>query len=320
MILQVKTLTHIKKTGFYKGLNLTGAPNDNNGWWYVVIETHDSTWVTQKATSFGSGNTPNVTYQRTMTGGVWSAWAQIWTTQDFTISSIQQWNYMAQYGLQLNADFTVHTGAGLMIADDHFGGESGIIDNKQSAFVAAKIGEYYKYGSSNKDGLEGVNYHLEKKNIGIGGDADSKNKVRVQGCVKALDNFKSKDERPDTIFIPNGETATLRDEIVNDESDYAIRLDPHEYEIDPSGFLGVDDRNRLIHIIGEQFKMTVDFKRIYPKQQIVIYNFDQSGGTMVVKIQGKLIANLSARCFLRLYVTKSLRVIAERQQPCDFVW
>lgn len=66
--------------------------------------------------------------------------------------------------------------------------------------------------------------------------------------------------------------------------------------------------------------MTVDFKRIYPKQQIVIYNFDQSGGTMAVKIQGKLIANLSARCFLRLYVTKSLRVIAERQQPCDFVW
>lgn len=316
-----QNLNTYKKTGFYKGLNLTGAPNDNNGWWYVIIESHDvDSWAKQTATSFGSANVENITYQRVKKMGVWSPWVQIWTTQDFTTTNIQQWNYMAQYGLQLNADFTVHTGSGLMISDDHFGGESGIIDNKQRAFVAAKIGEYYKYGSSNKDGLEGINYHLEKKNIGIGGDADSKNKVRVQGCVKALENFRSKDERPDTIFIPNGETATLRDEIINDESDYAIRLDPHEYEIDPSGSLEVDDRNRLIHVIGEQIKMVVDFRKIYPKQQIVIYNFDQNGGTMAVKIQGKTIANISSRAFLRLYVTRSLRVIAERQQPCEFVW
>lgn len=316
-----QNLNTYKKTGFYKGLNLTGAPNDNNGWWYVIIESHDvDSWAKQTATSFGSANVENITYQRVKKMGVWSPWVQIWTTRDFTTTNIQQWNYMAQYGLQLNADFTVHTGSGLMISDDHFGGESGIIDNKQRRFVAAKIGEYYKYGSGDKDGLEGINYHLEKKNIGIGGDADSKNKVRVQGCVKALENFRSKDERPDTIFIPNGETATLRDEIINDESEYAIRLDPHEYEIDPSGSLEIDDRNRLIHVIGEQIKMVVDFRKIYPKQQIVIYNFDQNGGTMAVKIQGKTIASLSARCFLRLYVTKSSRVIAERQQPCEFVW
>jgi hypothetical protein len=316
-----QNLNTYKKTGFYKGLNLTGAPNDNNGWWYVIIESHDvDSWAKQTATSFGSANVENITYQRVKKMGVWSPWVQIWTTRDFTTTNIQQWNYMAQYGLQLNADFTVHTGSGLMISDDHFGGESGIIDNKQRRFVAAKIGEYYKYGSGDKDGLEGINYHLEKKNIGIGGDADSKNKVRVQGCVKALENFRSKDERPDTIFIPNGETATLRDEIINDESEYAIRLDPHEYDLDPSGSLEIDDRNRLIHVIGEQIKMVVDFRKIYPKQQIVIYNFDQNGGTMAVKIQGKTIASLSARCFLRLYVTKSSRVIAERQQPCEFVW
>lgn len=320
VIISGSNLNNYFKTGFYRGSGLTNAPLNNTGWWYITVETHESTWVTQKAISFGSGNTPNVTYQRTMTGGNWSDWVQIWTTRDFTTTNIQQWNYMAQYGLQLNADFTVHTGSGLMISDDHFGGESGIIDNKQRRFVAAKIGEYYKYGSGDKDGLEGINYHLEKKNIGIGGDADSENKVRVQGCVKALENFRSKDERPDTIFIPNGETATLRDEIINDESEYAIRLDPHEYEIDPSGSLEIDDRNRLIHVIGEQIKMVVDFRKIYPKQQIVIYNFDQNGGTMAVKIQGKTIASLSARCFLRLYVTKSSRVIAERQQPCEFVW
>jgi len=142
----------------------------------------------------------------------------------------------------------------------------------------------------------------------------------VDGSVKASKNFKSEEERPDTIFIPNGNVASLRDEIVNDESEYAVRLDPHEYEIDPSGYLDVDDRNRLIHIVGEQVKMVVNFKEIYPKQQIVIYNFDKYGGTMAVKIYDKDIYNIPGGSFLRLYVTKSRRVIAERSSPCGFVW
>lgn len=112
---------------------------------------------------------------------------------------------------------------------------------------------------------------------------------------------------------------TFIDEIINDQSDYAIRLDPHEYEIDSSGSLDIDDRNRLIHIIGEQIKMSVNFKEIYPKQQIVIYNFDQ-GGTMAVKVYGKTIYNIKPGCFIRLYVTKSRRVIVERDQPNAFIW
>jgi len=314
-----QNLNTYKKTGFYKGVNLTGAPNDNNGWWYVVIETHDSTWVTQKATSFGSGNIPNVTYQRTMTGGVWSAWTQIWTTQDFTVTNIQQWNYASQYGLKLNEEFSINTGSRLMLADGFYGNESGMMDHTFERFVSGKQNEYYKYGSLYGN-FDGLNFNVDTQLFGMGREANKDDKLTVEGSVKASKNFKSEDENPDTLFIPNGNLATLRDEIVNDQSDYAIRLDPHEYNIDPSGVLAVDDRNRLIHIIGEQVKMTVDFKRVYPKQQIVIYNFDQSGGTMAVKIQGKLIANLSARCFLRLYVTKSQRVIAERQQPCDFIW
>jgi len=314
-----QNLNTYKKTGFYKGVNLTGAPNDNSGWWYVVIETHDSTWVTQKATSFGSGNIPNVTYQRTMTGGVWSAWTQIWTTQDFTVTNIQQWNYASQYGLKLNEEFSINTGSRLMLADGFYGNESGMMDHTFERFVSGKQNEYYKYGSRYGN-FDGLNFNVDTQLFGMGREANKDDKLTVEGSVKASKNFKSEDENPDTLFIPNGNLATLRDEIVNDQSDYAIRLDPHEYNIDPSGVLAVDDRNRLIHIIGEQVKMTVDFKRVYPKQQIVIYNFDQSGGTMAVKIQGKLIATLSARCFLRLYVTKSQRVIAERQQPCDFVW
>jgi len=250
--------------------------------------------------------------------GQWMAERKIWTSKDFSQSHINAWNNTTN-AVILNQEFSYNTGYGLGIYDDYFGGESGIIDNQRETFIAGKIGEYYKYGSSVHNGLEGINYHWEKKNIGIGGDAESDNKVRVEGCVKATENFKSKDEKADTMFIPNGQVATLRDEIINDESDYAIRLDPHEYEIDSSGYLEVNDRNRLIHIIGEQIKMVVDFREIYPKQQIVIYNFDPTGNTMAVKIHGKTIYQIESSCFLRLYVTKSLRVIAERQQPCDII-
>jgi len=319
VIISGSNLNDYLKTGFYRGVGLINAPFNNNGWWYVIIETHDSTWVTQKATSFGSGNIPNVTYQRTMNGGSWSDWAQVWTTQDFTTTNIQQWNYAYQYGLKVNETFSVNMSSGMAITDGILDNESGLTDLNEKNLVSAKRGYYYKYGSSSKE-FEGLNYEYKKQKFGLGREINDTDKLTVEGSVKASKNFKSEGEKPDTLFIPNGELASLRDEIVNDQSDYAIRLDPHEYEIDPSGSLEVDDRNRLIHIIGEQVKMTVNFRRIYPKQQIVIYNFDQNGATMTVKIQGKTIANINARGFLRLYVTKSLRVIAERQQPCDFIW
>ncbi|MGE6397156.1 hypothetical protein [Chryseobacterium scophthalmum] len=319
VIISGSNLNDYLKTGFYRGVGLINAPFNNNGWWYVIIETHDSTWVTQKATSFGSGNIPNVTYQRTMNGGSWSDWAQVWTTQDFTTTNIQQWNYAYQYGLKVNETFSVNMSSGMAITDGILDNESGLTDLNEKNLVSAKRGYYYKYGSSIQ-GFEGLNYEYRKQKFGLGREINDTDKLTVEGSVKASKNFKSEGEKPDTLFIPNGELASLRDEIVNDQSDYAIRLDPHEYEIDPSGSLEVDDRNRLIHIIGEQVKMTVNFRRIYPKQQIVIYNFDQNGATMTVKIQGKTIANINARGFLRLYVTKSLRVIAERQQPCDFIW
>lgn len=248
--------------------------------------------------------------------GAWFSDRKIWTDRHFTQANINSWNSMTNSSIQLNVEFTTNLGTGLMLSDDRIGGESGLIDIHQKAFIAGKIGEYYKYGSS-IDGLEGINYDLGKKNIGIGGDIDS-NKVRVEGCVKAIGNFKSEEENPDTMFIPDGQIATLRDEIVNEK--YAIRLNPHEYGIDAYSTLDVDDRNRLIHIVADQVDMRVNFNKIYPKQQIVIYNFDQKGNGLEVQINGKTIYYIEQRCFLRLYVTDSLRVIAERQQPCDFVW
>jgi hypothetical protein len=319
VIISGSNLNNYFKTGFYRGSGLANAPFNNGGWWYVAVEAHDSTWIKQTATSFGSGNMPNATYQRTMSGGNWSNWAQIWTTDNFNITNIQQWNYAYQYGLKVNEEFTANLNTGLVLADDYFGGESGIVDNQNGRLLATKMNEYYFYGSKHND-FDGLNFDLKKGLFGMGIAANDTDKLTVSGCVKASENFKSEKERPDTLFIPNGKLADLRDEIINDESDYSIRLDPHEYVLDGFSYLEIDDRSRLIHIIGEYEKMAVDFRKIYPKQQIVIYNFDKSGNSMEVKIQGKTIYFIEANCFLRLYVTKSLRVIAERMQPCDMVW
>jgi len=208
-----------------------------------------------------------------------------------------------------------------VISDNHLNStESGIEDIHQKRLLAAKRNEYYSYGSE-YNGFGGLNLHTELSHFGMGREANPGDKLTVEGSVKASENFKSEDENPDTMFIPSGRTATLKDEIVNDQSDpkdYAVRLDPHEYEFFSSN-LSIDDRNRLIHVIGEQIKMVVNFKEIYPKQQIVIYNFD-SGGTMGVDVYGKRIYNISPNCFLRLYVTKSRRIIAEQEQVCKFIW
>ena len=336
----------IERSGGGMKFRGTNIGSGNTGWsdWKDVIHSsnfsdylNNSSQLNSKVTNlenvtgigFSSGNADLSPYFYHPVNGYRFLATQSWVSSNYistshiantiTLTNIQQWNYMAQYGLQLNSDFTVNTGSGLLIADDYFGGESGMIDRSYDRFVSAKQEGYYKYGSRYGT-FDGLNFNFESRLFGMGRESNKEDKLTVEGSVKASKNFKSEEERPDTIFIPNGNVASLKDEIVNDESEYAIRLDPHEYKIDPSGYLDVDDRNRLIHIIGEQVKMVVNFKEIYPKQQIVIYNFDKSGGAMTVKIYGKDIYNIEPGSFLRLYVTRSRRVIAERQLPCEFVW
>lgn len=67
-------LNTIKTTGFYRGSTLTNAPGA--GWWYVIVEGHDGFWTKQTATAYGSGNTANDTYVRTLLNGTWSSWVK----------------------------------------------------------------------------------------------------------------------------------------------------------------------------------------------------------------------------------------------------
>ncbi|WP_449387010.1 hypothetical protein [Chryseobacterium lineare] len=305
----------LKATGNYAGI-MTYSPWDGTS-----ASTGDSSYQLAFAnqTGINGEGLPMLKIRKGIDGNWTTPWYKLWTEGDFTSSNIQQWNYAYQYGLKLNQEFTSNLNTGLVIADNYFGDESGIIDNQRGRSLVTKIKEYYFYGSMN-GGFDGLNFNSESELFGMGTEANDTDKLTVQGSVKATKNFKSEEERADTVFIPNGNVANLRDEIINDESEYAIRLDPHEYVMDSYSELVVDDRNRLIHIIGEYTKMFVDFKNIYPKQQIVIYNFDQNDGSMEVKIQGKPIYYIEPRCFIRLYVTRSLRVIVERLQPCQVVW
>ncbi|WP_374459166.1 pyocin knob domain-containing protein [Chryseobacterium taeanense] len=302
-------------SGNYAGI-MTYSPWDGTS-----ASTGDSSYQLAFANQSGTNGSgiPMLKIRKGIDGSWTTKWYKFWTEADFSSSNIQQWNYAYQYGLKLNEEFTVNQNTGLVLADDYFGGESGIIDHQRGRSLVTKIKEYYFYGSEYGN-FDGLNFNSENTHFGMGIEANDSDKLNVEGSVKASKNFKSEGEKPDTIFIPNGNLASLRDEIINDESEYAIRLNPHEYLMDSFSSLEVDDRNRLIHVIGEYSKMVVNFRRIYPKQQIVVYNFDKSGATMEVKIQGKTVYNIEPRGFVRFYVTNSLRVIAERQLPCDMIW
>jgi phage-related tail fiber protein len=65
-------LNTIIATGFYRGSSLVNAPSA--GWYFVTVEGHDTSWTKQTATSYGSGNTANLTFTRVKAGGTWTAW------------------------------------------------------------------------------------------------------------------------------------------------------------------------------------------------------------------------------------------------------
>jgi len=77
VIISGQDLNDVKKSGFYRGIDLINAPS--NGWWFVSVEGHDDAWCKQTVTSYGSNNAINVTYQRVLKNWVWTAWKEITT-------------------------------------------------------------------------------------------------------------------------------------------------------------------------------------------------------------------------------------------------
>jgi len=86
-------LDNYTTAGFYNGNSMTNAPN--SGWFWVTVEryTADAGWCHQTATSFGSGNTANIVYTRTKTGGVWQPWKTLTSSSDISGTT----NYVSKF-------------------------------------------------------------------------------------------------------------------------------------------------------------------------------------------------------------------------------
>ena len=177
-------------TGFFRGVNLVNAPENNTGWWYITVEGHDGSWCKQTATTYGSGNIPNRTFQRVCSGGNWGSWYQVWTTQDITLTNILQWNDIFNYGVRVNNIFTGNSGHSLALIDEYNGGDGGLYDIDYGKIVAGKDSpEFLKYGS-NYNEWNGININIGNDLIGIGkATTNDEDKVQVAGniSVEAVD-------------------------------------------------------------------------------------------------------------------------------------
>lgn len=97
-------LNTVKYTGFLRGQSLINAPGGNTGWWYIAVEAHDTSWVKQTATAYGSGNTANETYQRVLVGGAWGDWQIVWNG-----GNLNPYNFVTQSYLTSNFYTAVQT-------------------------------------------------------------------------------------------------------------------------------------------------------------------------------------------------------------------
>jgi len=227
----------------------------------------------------------------------WQPWRTVWSDLNFSQSNIDSWNYMYNNGIIVNQQFTNQTGNGLMVVDNYNGGESGIYNEKDKFYLAVLKDEYYKYSSSYK-GWEGINFNRGNKNIGIGTKANDSHKVNIAGSlnvsdsvnvggsvhvsdsvdvavsvyvgdsVKAIKNFKSENEDPNTLFIPDGSLSRLDDEITNEKSRMRLSHGMIEQQL---GTQYYDSDNRMLVIrcvYGEHFILGKCFRG----QRILVLN------------------------------------------------
>ena len=63
------------ETGFYRGSQMSNAPANNQGWWYIAVQGHDSGWTTQTATGYAGADQQIWTRQKN--GGAWLPWYRV---------------------------------------------------------------------------------------------------------------------------------------------------------------------------------------------------------------------------------------------------
>lgn len=224
----------------------------------------------------------------------WNPERWLWHSGHFTKTDIDNWNN----SIKVNHTFTNITNNGLMISDGSYGNESGLFNKSEECHVAGLEDEYYKYSSSYGK-WEGINVNRGNKNIGIGTQANDTHKVNISGSVnisdslnvaksagiggsvevggsvgvvgsvKALQNFRSANEEPNTLFIPDGSLAYLNDEITNEDS--RMRLSHRMIDQKP-GIQYYGSENRMLVIRCSIPSQYFGLKECFPGQRILVLN------------------------------------------------
>lgn len=202
-------------------------------------------------------------------GQDWGDWRTVWSDLDFTQNNINQWNN----AISLNNEFTNYTNNGLAVVDAYNGVASGIYNVNEGVSLVGLESEYYKY-SSTYGKWEGINFHRGSHNIGIGTEANDADKINVSGSVKAEGNFKSANEDPNTLFIPNGELATLEDEITNEKNRMRLSHGMIEQDSNPNNW-EYESENRML-VIRCRYGIPFHLKKCYRGQRILVMNANDS--------------------------------------------
>lgn len=201
--------------------------------------------------------------------GTWMEERMVWTDRHFTQNNINQWNN----AISLNNQFTNYTNNGLAVVDAYNGVASGIYNVNEGVSLVGLESEYYKY-SSTYGKWEGINFHRGSHNIGIGTEANDADKINVSGSVKAEGNFKSIDEDPNTLFIPNGELASLKDEIINEKRRIRLSHEMIEQDSNPNNW-EYESENRML-VIRCRYGIPFHLKKCYRGQRILVMNANDS--------------------------------------------
>lgn len=105
-----KDLNLDQPTGFYRGANLSNAPN--KGWFYIINITNDVLWSYQEAISFGSANEPNIRYCRVKVNNVWGDWRELsYITQKPFIIAATAPSDTSKIWIDNNAVAYIHNGS-----------------------------------------------------------------------------------------------------------------------------------------------------------------------------------------------------------------
>ncbi|WP_439480128.1 hypothetical protein [Chryseobacterium aquaticum] len=228
----------------FRGTN-TSSGNTNWSDWKDVIHSsnfsdylNNSSQLNSKVTNlenvigigFSSGNADLPPYFYHPVNGYRFLATQSWVSSNYistshiantiTLTNIQQWNDTYSYGIRTNQQFTTTLNTGLLLADNYYGQDTGLVDGQEENFVAGKLNgsPYYFYGS-NIGYYDGLNYNYEAGIITIGKEVtNDEDKVQITGDISV-----------DALYYDNNDANLILNPLYDESGDVRDSRNAHIY-------------------------------------------------------------------------------------------